>query len=233
MATDDVTLRKAVRKIVKKDKAKKNRLDNFDRTEFAKQVRDKSFWIEDEVEHQQQMVATDGKCCFWHIIGLPEKKHLVGKREEDGREIIETKKHDIYDYEIEVYDAIMANRYVRIKKATGIGITTFILGLMIYLCVKDDELKGEEMSIVTGPRLDLASYVLSRLVRLLVNTDYRPKQSGDDVWINGCRITAYPSQTFDDARGLDKCRFFFVDEADFFNKSDIVPVMTVLERYEA
>lgn len=232
MATDEVTLRKAVRKAVKKNKAKKRRLDNFDRTEFAKQVRDKPFWIQDEVEHQQQMAATCGKCCFWHIIGLPEKKHLMGKGE-DGRDIIETKKHPIYDYEMEVYDAIKEYRYVRIKKATGIGITTFILGLMIYMCVKDDELKGEEMGIVTGPRLDLASYVLSRLVGLLAGTDYRPKQAGDDVWINGCRITAYPSQTFDDARGLDKCRFFFVDEADFFHKSDIVPVMTVLERYEA
>ena len=232
MATDDITLRKAVRKAVKKDKTKKKRLDNFDRTKFAKQVRDKPFWIEDELEHQQQMVATSDKCCFWHIIGLPEKEHLVGKTE-DLREIIETKKHPIYDYEMEVYNTIMENRYVRIKKATGIGITTFILGLMIYLCVKDDKYRDAEMGIVTGPRLDLASYVQSRLVRLLADTDYRPKQVGDDVWINGCRITAYPSQTFDTARGLDKCRFFFVDEADFFHRTDIEAVMTVLERYEA
>ena len=232
MATDEVTLRKMVRNAVKKNKVKKRRLDNFDRTEFAKQVRDKPFWIEGEAEHQHKMIETSEKCCFWHIIGLPEKKHLMGKGE-DGKEIIETKKHPIYDYEIEVYDTIMTNRYVRIKKATGIGITTFILGLMIYLCVKDDKYKDEEMGIVTGQRLDLASYVQSRLVGLLAGTDYRPKQAGDDVWINGCRITAYPSQTFDTVRGLDKCRFFFVDEADFFHRTVIESVMTVLERYEA
>lgn len=232
MITDEVTLRKAIKKVVKKNKAKKRRLDNFDRTEFAKQVRGKPFWIEDETEHQRQTIATSEKCCFWHIIGLPEKEHLMGKGE-DGKEIKETKKHPIYDYEMEVYNTILTNRYVRIKKATGIGITTFVIGLMIYLCVKDSEYKDAEMGIVTGPRLEVASYVQSRLVGLLANTEYRPKRVGDSVWINGCKITAYPSHTFDTARGLDKCRFFFVDEADFFPHTQIEPVMTVLERYEA
>lgn len=232
MITDEVTLRKAIKKVVKKNKARKRRLDNFDRTEFAKQVRGKPFWIEDEAEHQQQTIETSEKCCFWHIIGLLEKKHLVGKGE-DGSEIIETKKHSIYDYEMEVYDTIMHNRYVRIKKATGIGITTLVLGLMIYLCVRDDKLKGEEMGIVTGPRQDMANYELDRLVGLLANTKYRPKRVGDSVWINNCKITAYPSHTFDTARGLDKCRFFLVDEADFFPHTQIEAVMTVLERYEA
>lgn len=162
---DDKALRKAIRKAVKKRNAKKKKLDNFDRTEFSKQVRDKPFWIVDEVEHQQKMAETSEKCCFWHIIGLPEKEHLIGKSAE-GNEIIEKRRHPIYDYEIEVYDTIMKNRYVRIKKATGIGITTFVLGLMAYMCVRDNRLKGEEMGIVTGPRQDLANYELDRLVGL-------------------------------------------------------------------
>lgn len=234
MATDDndKILRAAVRKSIRKKKLQDKNIDSFHRTEFSKHIREKPFWIVDELEHQQALEKTSGKCCFWHIIGLREKEHLVGKSE-DGKEIVEKRKHIMYDYEIEIYDGILANRYVRIKKAAGMGITTLVLGIMLYMCVRDDKFKGEEMGIVTGPRHDIANYELVRLISLLAGTDYRPKKIGDSVTINGCRITTYPSHTFDTARGLDKCRFFLVDEADFFPETQIIPVMAVLERYEA
>ena len=195
-------------------------------------MRGKPFWIENQTEHEKLGTKTGEKCCFWHIIGLPEKEHLVGKSA-DGREIFEKRKHPMYDYELEAYKFIFDNRYVRIKKATGMGITTLMLRMMGYLCVVDDSYMGAQMGVVTGPRQDLANEELGRLVDLFANTDYRPKQAGDSLWINGCQITAYPSHTFDTARGLDKCRLFFVDEADFFPPNQIDSVMTVLERYEA
>lgn len=134
---------------------------------------------------------------------------------------------------MEIYMAILNNRYIRIKKATGLGVTTLVLGLMAYLCVRDNKYVGQEMIIVTGPRQQLANDELDRLVNLFIETDYRPKRVGDSVWINGCKITAYPSHSFDSARGLDKCRLFFVDEGDFFPQTQIETVMAVLERYEA
>ena len=229
---NDKILRAEIKKAIRKKNLQNKNTDSFCRTEFAKQIRGKPFWIIDELEHQQALATTSGKCCFWHIIGLPEKEHLVGKSE-DGKEILEKKKHPMYDYEIEVFESILSNRYVRIKKAAGMGITTLILGIMVYMCVRDDKFKGEEMGIVTGPRQDIANYELGRLISLLGETDYRPKKIGDTVQINGCKITAYPSHTFDTARGLDKCRFFLVDEADFFPETQIESVMAVLERYEA
>ncbi len=229
---NDEILRKAVRNAVKKKNLKNKTVDSFYKTEFAKQIHDKPFWIEDELEHQQASEATSGKCCFWHVMGLPEKEHLVGKSP-DGRDIIEKKKHPMYDYELETYEHILKNRYARIKKATGMGVTTLVLGIMAYRCVVNDNHNGEEMGIVTGPRQKMADYELDRLVSLFKDTDYRPKKGGDSIWINGCKITAYPSHTFDTARGLDKCRFFLVDEADFFPETQIATVMTVLERYEA
>src|SRR6185437_4901430 len=84
-----------------------------------------------------------------------------------------------------------------------------------------------------GPRQDLASDELDRLVDLFRDTDYSPRRVGDSVFINGCKITAYPSHTFDSARGLANCRLILVDEADFFPPGQIDRVMTVLERYEA
>src|SRR5579872_998361 len=202
--TNDInsTIRKAVKKEIKRKKKRKitRHDDNFHGTEFAKQIRGKEFWIEDPLEHELKNMETNGKCCFWHIVGLPEKEHLVGKNE-NGQEIVEKRKHEIYDYEIEIYKLFLSNRYIRIKKATGLGITTLILGLMAYLSVKDNKYNGQDMVIVTGPRQELARDELDRLARLFLDTDYMPKRVGNSLWINNCKITSYPSHSFDSARG--------------------------------
>jgi hypothetical protein len=50
-----------------------------------------------------------------------------------------------------------------IKKATGLGVTEFILRYMAWLCLNDDSLKGSQMCIVTGPREDLAIELIKRM----------------------------------------------------------------------
>lgn len=195
-------------------------------------LRGKPFWIWDHMEHEKEYDDTSGICCFWHIIGLPEKEHLVGK-DQNGNEILETRKHPLYDYEEEVFHELFKHRYIRIKKATGMGMTTFFLGLITWLCVKDDAYRGAQMGIVTGPRINLAIEEIERILDLFRDTDYKPKKIGAKIWINGCKIEAYPSHTFNSARGLDRCKFFFVDEADFFPSSQQGIVRTVVERYEA
>ena len=30
-------------------------------------------WIFDQQQHKQEDIRTKGQCCFWHIIGLPQK----------------------------------------------------------------------------------------------------------------------------------------------------------------
>lgn len=184
------------------------------------------------IDHEKQYDETHGNCCFWHIVGLPEKEHLVGKSP-DGHEIVEIRKHPLYDYEQEAYFELFKHRYIRIKKAAGMGMTTFFLGLIAWLCVKDDSYNGEQIVIVTGPRIDLAVEEVERLQNLFSNTDYMPRKTGAKIWINDCKIEAYPSHTFNSARGLDRCRFFLVDEADFFPKGQQETVRTVVERYEA
>lgn len=234
MANIDTEINKVIKSEMKRKRKKAVTLhkDEFKNTNFARNVTGVEFWIEDELEHEKRRIETDGLCCFWHIIGLPEKEHLIGL-DKQGNEILEKKSHPMYDYELEIYNNILHERYIRIKKATGLGITTLLLGTMVYLCVKDDEYKDQEMIIVTGPRQQLADDELDRIYNLFIHTDYRPKRAESSIWINGCKITAYPSHSFDSARGMDKCRFFFVDEADFFPQTQIETVMTVLERYEA
>jgi hypothetical protein len=42
-------------------------------------------------------------------------------------------------------------KHLWVKKATGLGVTEFMLRFMAWLCVRDDRCKGSQMVIVTGP----------------------------------------------------------------------------------
>jgi hypothetical protein len=62
----------------------------------------------------------------------------------------------IFDYEKIIFDCLESHSHIWIKKATGLGITEFMLRFMAWLCLRDNTLSGSEMCIVTGPRIDLA-----------------------------------------------------------------------------
>jgi hypothetical protein len=83
-------------------------------------LQNKQFWIWDIDKHKQEDVRTDGQCCFNHIIGLPQR---------DGRD------KPLYDYEQLIFDSLVAqksNKHLWIKKATGLGISEFMLMYRIY-----------------------------------------------------------------------------------------------------
>jgi hypothetical protein len=139
-------------------------------------LRNKPFWIWNIEEHKQEDIRTDGDCCFNHIIGLPQK---------DGVD------KPMYDYEGIIFDCLVTqvgnntsssgNKHLWIKKATGLGISEFMLRFMAWLCLKDNSLSGSQMCIVTGPRIDLAIALIDRMKKLFVassnskvNTSYDP-----------------------------------------------------------
>jgi hypothetical protein len=70
----------------------------------------------------------------------------------------------LYGYEKIIFDSLVnqhgnvdfGNKHLWIKKATGLGISEFMLRFMAWLCLKDNALSGSQMCIVTGPRIDLA-----------------------------------------------------------------------------
>jgi len=213
-------------------KALKKQFSQLSGITEAPELRNKPFWVWDSDAHKILCNDEKGPNCFWHIIGEPEKEHLIGKKA-NGQEIIEKKLHGMKLYEKEWFDALQENRYLWVKKAAGMGATTFFLGFMVWLCLKDNEWQNNSMGIVTGPRINLAVDEIKRIPRLFKDIDYTPRTIGASVTINGCRIEAYPSHTFDTARGLEKVRFFFVDEGDFFPKSQQLIVRGIVERYEA
>jgi hypothetical protein len=71
----------------------------------------------------------------------------------------------LYDYEKIIFDSLAThngnanytnNKHLWIKKATGLGISEFMLRFMAWLCLKDNALSGSQMCIGRGPRIDLA-----------------------------------------------------------------------------
>ena len=82
-------------------------------------------------------------------------------------------RHDkpLYDYEQLIFDSLVTHdgnntKHLWIKKATGLGVSEFMLRFMAWLRLKDNALSGSQMCIVTGPRIDMAIALIDRMKRL-------------------------------------------------------------------
>ncbi len=158
---------------------------------------------------------------FNHVIGLPRK---------NGQEL------PLFDYERLLFNTLENHKHVWIKKATGLGITEFMLRYIAWLCVRDDSLRcdGAQICIVTGPRIELAIGLIARLKglftdKLLVTFDTKETV----IELNGVHIEAYPSHHLDAMRGLPHVSFIPLDEADFFPPCQQNDARDVSERYIA
>jgi hypothetical protein len=180
---------------------------------LAEILLNKPFWIWNIEEHKQEDIRTNGHCCFNHIIGLPQK---------DGND------KPLYDYEKIIFDSLVthngntnssSSKHLWIKKATGLGISEFMLRFMAWLCLKDDSLSGSQMCIATGPRIDLAIALIDRMKKLFASSKgiaaaFDTKETV--IELNNVKIEAFPSHHLDAMRGLPKVSLILLDEADFF-----------------
>lgn len=202
-----------------------------EQTELKELLHDKPFWIWDATVHRLEDSRTEGCCCFNHIVGLPIKN----KNEKP-----------LFDYEKRLYDALLIpdyenllkhnfkHRHLWVKKATGLGVTEFMLRLMAWLCLKDDSFHNSQMCIVTGPNIEISIKLIRRLKAIFepkLGVTFQNKETV--IELNGCTIEAYPSNHLDAYRALDNPKFIFIDEADFFRKGEQEDVRHVSERYIA
>ena len=119
-----------------------------------------------------------------------------------------------------------------ILKSTGLGITEFFLRIIGWLCTKDNSLKGSQVCIVTGPRIELSVILIDRLKGLFYNKLailFSNKETVLDL--NGVRIEVYPSHHLDSMRGLANVSFILLDEADFFPPGQQQDARDISERY--
>jgi hypothetical protein len=196
-------------------------------SKLSERLQNKPFWIWDIEEHKHEDIRTNGDCCFNHIIGLPGK---------DGVD------KPLYDYEKIIFDSLVTHggntssygKHLWIKKATGLGVSEFMLRFMAWLCLKDNALSGSQMCIVTGPRIDLAIALIDRMKKLFAgkyHTEFDTKETVIDL--NDVKIEAFPSHHLDAMRGLPNVSFILLDEADFFPPGQQQDARDVSERYIA
>jgi len=182
-------------------------------------LHNKPFWIWKAEEHRTEDIRTNGDCCFNHIVGLPKKDGL---------------KKPIFDYEKIIFEHLQSISHLWIKKATGLGITEFMLRFMAWLCLKDTSLSGSQMCIVTGPRIDLAIGLIVRIKRLFYDKGLVVFDNKETVVeLNGVKIEAFPSHHLDAMRGLQNVSFILLDESDFFPPGQQKDARDVSERYIA
>src|SRR5215213_4842914 len=182
--------------------------------EYFRQYSGLKFWIVDPVEHAQRYDATNGRCCFNHLIGLPKKDKTP---------------KPLFDYEIEILNALQENKLIWIKKSRGLGVTELLLRFIAWCCLRDDTWQGMNICIVTGPRIDLAITLINRLKKLFPNVIFEDKETV--CTINDCKIEAYPSHNLDAMRGLTNVVFILIDEGDYFPPGQQQDVRAVAEGY--
>ena len=179
--------------------------------------------------HPGQEATTD----FNRAIGLPQKDGVA---------------YPLFDYERLLFDTLQNHKHIWIKKATGLGVTEFMLRYMAWLCFQNGKksnigqidhniVPGSQMCIVTGPRIELAITLIDRMKGLfqsnsLPNSGNKSFDTKETVIeLNGVHIEAYPSHHLDAMRGLANLSFIYIDEGDFFPPGQQQDARDVSERY--
>jgi hypothetical protein len=125
-------------------------------------------------------------------------------------------------------------KHLWILKSTGLGVSEFFLRFMAWLCVRNDDCKGSQMVIVTGPNQELAIKLIKRMKGLFADKlDVTFDTKETVLELNGCSIEAYPSNYIDAFRSLTNPKFILLDEGDFMPKFQQDEVRSVSERYIA
>jgi hypothetical protein len=198
---------------------------------FDFKILQKPFWIWNQIEHRTLAKETDGQCCWNQVVGLPIKNN---------------KEYPLFDYEKTLFNSLLfaelnnplnlkfKHKHLWVKKATGLGITEFMLRLMAWLCTstEDNRFRNSQMCIVTGPNIEMATKLIKRMKGIFerkLGLYFTNKETV--LELNGVTVEAFPSNHIDSFRALDNPKFILLDEADFFRKSEQDDVRHVSERY--
>jgi hypothetical protein len=146
-------------------------------------------------------------CCFNHIIGLPQDS-VTGEPK------------PLYQWQ---YDHIIKNleqyKYNFVLKATGIGLSEIALRWILYKSLVNDKWSNGIVPIFTGVNYDLARRLIDRAATMVRPFFPYAKENERTIRINNVEITAFPGGHMDTARSLTNCRFFFLDEYDFYDEA--------------
>ena len=132
------------------------------------------------------------------------------------------------------YDYLEEYQNIWIKKARGIGVTTFLIRYLVWKILYSNELDGKSIFIISGTREEFANYVKKKMEDLFLprfpNVVFDSKYT--ELWINKTWIKVMPTKNIKDVRGYMDVAYLFIDEADHFDKSiqeELDPAITAYE----
>jgi len=182
-------------------------------------LKGKVFWHWDKQQHTEEYIRTNGNCCVNHVLGLPIKNN---------------KAYPIFEFQKQIYDYLEGYQNIWIKKARGIGVTTFLIRYLVWKVLYSNELDGKSIFIISGTREEFANYVKKKMEDLFVprfpNVVFDSKYT--ELWINKTWIKVMPTKNIKDVRGYMDVAYLFIDEADHFDKSiqeELEPAITAYE----
>lgn len=182
-------------------------------------LKNKPFWIWNKDKHIQEDILNSGNCCFNHIMGLPIK---------NGRE------YPIFEYEQLIFKIIEENQNIWIKKARGLGVTTFLIRYLAWKILSSSNLDGKSIFIVSGTREEFANYVKKKMEQLFERRfpDLVLDSKYTELILKKTWIKVMPTKNIKDIRGYMDAAYLFIDEADFFNPNEQEELEPAITAYE-
>ena len=164
------------------------------------------FWIWDPYLHRNQYETEDGYCCFNHMLSLPRK---------DGVS------YPLFRFQKIIFDILEQNPHVWIKKARGLGLTTFILRYLTWKILFSSELDHKSMYVISGNDSKSNNNIYAMLKKLFEKRFPLLKLDSKftDIWIKKTRIKILDLSDIIDFAIYDMA-YLFVDDADFLGHSE-------------
>jgi hypothetical protein len=167
---------------------------------------DKPFWIWDYYMHRAQYMKTNGHCCFNHVISLPTK---------DGRQ------YPIFNFQAFIFYTLEQKQNIWIKKARGIGLTTFMLRYLAWKILSSSELDHKCICIVSGTSDKSTEKVAGKLKELFEKRFplLRLQSKFTDLWLKKTWIKLLMASNIMQIELYDTA-YLFIDEADYLGHKE-------------
>ena len=213
------------RKYFKRDSSKNGKSSSSDNNDvraqaFYRSLQGLPFWIWNTDIHKRRYATASTHttelggvyhhCCYQHSLGLPVKEFP----------------RPLYDFQKQIIDAIEKYRLLWLLKSRGNGSSELLLRYLAYLAtVKAEEpahaplLRNSQMCLVTGPRLELAVSLMTRLKKLFEphGITFDSKETVVEFPQTNIRIEAFPSNNISSMRGLPNVSAIVADEFSFIS----------------
>ena len=97
----------------------------------------------------------------------------------------------------QLFNALTNHKYIWVKKASGLGITEFVLRYMAWLATRDDTYRNTQFPIVCGPNQDIAIKLIKRIKLMFESLGIYFATKETVIELNGVTIEAFPSNHLD------------------------------------